>query len=230
MARRCRRRTGRRQSADPARSGSRTGASTMPRSVHGADARVRDFLAQGGAAIGLLRRRVLPVDGPAGLDRHRAGQALYTHEYLQSGVGVVTLEMRKGPLALGSPADDGSAVLPRPDLRPGGAGHRRRGNVPRADPRRAGLPSTIRSTATSSSATWPATRRSCWRRRSRPRRCCSRRIRRWAISIRKYIALDGYVRHYLPIRGVGTMRDDAASLPHLRFAQLPPGAECDRRS
>src|ERR1700730_12088645 len=28
---------------------------------------------------------------------------LYTHEYLQSGVGVVTLEMRKGPLGLGCP-------------------------------------------------------------------------------------------------------------------------------
>jgi hypothetical protein len=36
--------------------------------------------------------------------------------------------------------------------------------------------------------------------------------------IRKYIALDGYVRHYLPIRGFGTMRD---TLRHYRVADAP---------
>jgi hypothetical protein len=36
--------------------------------------------------------------------------------------------------------------------------------------------------------------------------------------IRKYIALDGYVRHYLPIRGFATMRD---TLRHYRVADSP---------
>jgi hypothetical protein len=36
--------------------------------------------------------------------------------------------------------------------------------------------------------------------------------------IRKYIALDGYVRHYLPIRGFGTMRD---TLRHYRVCDSP---------
>ena len=36
--------------------------------------------------------------------------------------------------------------------------------------------------------------------------------------VRKYIALDGYVRHYLPIRGFETMRD---TLRHYRIADAP---------
>jgi hypothetical protein len=36
--------------------------------------------------------------------------------------------------------------------------------------------------------------------------------------IRKYIALDGYVRHYLPIRGAATMRD---TLRHYRVCDAP---------
>jgi hypothetical protein len=36
--------------------------------------------------------------------------------------------------------------------------------------------------------------------------------------IRKYIALDGYVRHYLPIRGAATMRD---TLRHYRVTDAP---------
>jgi hypothetical protein len=36
--------------------------------------------------------------------------------------------------------------------------------------------------------------------------------------VRKYIALDGYVRRYLPIRGYGTMRD---TLRHYRVADAP---------
>jgi hypothetical protein len=36
--------------------------------------------------------------------------------------------------------------------------------------------------------------------------------------LRKYTALDGYVRHYLPIRGIGTMRD---TLRHYRICDAP---------
>jgi hypothetical protein len=36
--------------------------------------------------------------------------------------------------------------------------------------------------------------------------------------VRKYMALDGYVRHYLPIRGFGTMRD---TLRHYRISDSP---------
>jgi hypothetical protein len=36
--------------------------------------------------------------------------------------------------------------------------------------------------------------------------------------VRKYIALDGYVRHYLPVRGFETMRD---TLRHYRIADAP---------
>jgi hypothetical protein len=43
--------------------------------------------------------------------------------------------------------------------------------------------------------------------------------------VRKYIALDGYVRHFLPIRGFDTMRDTLRHYSRHRRAELSPGAQ-----
>ena len=71
--------------------------------VVGADARVRAFLAEGGTAIGSCGGAYYLSAGRPGWTGTVQAKPLYTHEYLQSGVGVTTLEMREGPLALGCP-------------------------------------------------------------------------------------------------------------------------------
>ena len=71
--------------------------------VLGADARVRAFLAEGGTAIGSCGGAYYLSAGRPGWTGTAPAKPLYTHEYLQSGVGVTALEMRDGPLALGCP-------------------------------------------------------------------------------------------------------------------------------
>ncbi len=71
--------------------------------VNGADARVRNFLAEGGTAIGSCGGAFYLSAGRPGWTGTAQAKPLYTHEYLQSGVAVVALEMRDGPLALGCP-------------------------------------------------------------------------------------------------------------------------------
>src|SRR5215831_12025457 len=71
--------------------------------VQGADKGVRDFLAHGGAAIGSCGGAFYLSAGRPGWTGTVPAKPLYTHEYLQSGVGIVAIALRPGPLGLGCP-------------------------------------------------------------------------------------------------------------------------------
>src|SRR5207237_583914 len=142
---------------------------------------------------------------------------LYTHEYLQSGVGVVTLEMRKGPLALGCPPTmevpyyhgpiydlvgpdiDVAATFGELAL-PGRLAIDNPLDRDKFERDMAGNAAILLATG------------------NRGRAVLFSPHPEMGDLIRKYIALDGYVRHYLPIRGVGTMRD---TLRHYRICDSP---------
>ncbi len=186
-------------------------------SVQGADARVRDFLAQGGTAIGSCGGAFyLSMGRPAWTGTAQA-KPLYTHEYLQSGVGVVTLEMRKGPLALGCPPTMEVPYYHGPIYDLVGPG--------------VDIAATFRElTLPGRLAIDNPLDRDKFERDmagnaaillangNRGRAVLFSPHPEMGDLIRKYIALDGYVRHYLPIRGVGTMRD---TLRHYRTCDSP---------
>jgi CobB/CobQ-like glutamine amidotransferase domain len=186
-------------------------------SVQGADARVRDFLAGGGAAIGSCGGAYyLSMGRPAWTGTAQA-KPLYTHEYLQSGVGVVTLEMLEGPLAFGCPPTmevpyyhgpiydllgpgiDVAATFRELTL-PGRLAIDNPLDREKFQRDMAGKPAILLATG------------------NRGRAVLFSPHPEMGDLIRKYIALDGYVRHYLPIRGIGTMRD---TLRHYRICDSP---------
>lgn len=186
-------------------------------SVHGADSRVRDFLAQGGAAIGSCGGAYYLSMGRPGWTGTAQAKPLYTHEYLQSGVGVVTLEMRKGPLALGCPPTMEVPYYHGPIYDLVGPG--------------IDVAATFRELALSGRLAIenPLDRDKFERDMAgnaaillatgnRGRAVLFSPHPEMGDLIRKYIALDGYVRHYLPIRGFGTMRD---TLRHYRICDSP---------
>ncbi|HEX6794864.1 MAG TPA: hypothetical protein VF304_13525, partial [Casimicrobiaceae bacterium] len=69
----------------------------------GADARVRAFLADGGAAIGSCGGAFYLSAGRPGWTGTANANPLYSHEYLQSGVAIVSIALREGSLAFGCP-------------------------------------------------------------------------------------------------------------------------------
>ncbi|HWZ73243.1 MAG TPA: hypothetical protein VN326_17440 [Casimicrobiaceae bacterium] len=186
-------------------------------SVQGADARVRDFLARGGAAIGSCGGAYYLSMGRPGWTGTAQAKPLYTHEYLQSGVGVVTLEMRKGPLALGCPPTmevpyyHGPIYdLVGPDIDVAATFREL------ALPGRLAIDNpldrdTFERDMAGNAAILLATG-------NRGRAVLFSPHPEMGDLIRKYIALDGYVRHYLPIRGLGTMRD---TLRHYHICDSP---------
>jgi hypothetical protein len=183
----------------------------------GADARVRDFLAHGGSAIGSCGGAFYLSAGRPGWTGTAAAKPLYTHEYLQSGVGIVTLAMRPGPLAFGCPPTIEVPYYHGPIYDALGSG--------------------IGVAATFHALSLPGRLaidnpldedRFLRDMAGKPAILMVAGDRGHAVLfsphpemgdlIRKYIALDGYVRHYLPIRGFGTMRD---TLRHYRVADAP---------
>jgi hypothetical protein len=69
----------------------------------GADARVRDFLEHGGRAIGSCGGAYYLSKGRPGWTGTADAFPLYTHEYLQSGVGVVGIDIASPTLGRGLP-------------------------------------------------------------------------------------------------------------------------------
>jgi hypothetical protein len=182
--------------------------------VVGADARVRAFLAEGGTAMGSCGGAYYLSAGRPAWTGTAQAKPLYTHEYLQSGVGVTTLEMREGPLALGCPPTmevpyyHGPIYdLLGPDIE---------------------VAATFRELALSGGLAIdnPLDRDTFQRDMAgKPAILLAAGNRGRAVLfsphpemgdlVRKYMALDGYVRHYLPIRGFDTMRD---TLRHYRIS------------
>lgn len=185
--------------------------------AQGADARVRAFLHDGGAAIGSCGGAYYLSAGRPGWTGTANAKPLYTHEYLQSGVGIVTIALREGALALGCPPTMEVPYYHGPIYDALGDG--------------------IDVAATFHSLALPARlsidnpldqQRFASEMKGKPAilRASGGRGRAVLFSphpemgdlIRKYIALDGYVRHYLPIRGAATMRD---TLRHYRVTDAP---------
>jgi hypothetical protein len=183
----------------------------------GADARVRAFLADGGTAVGSCGGAFYLSAGRPGWTGTAAAKPLYTHEYLQSGVGIVTLALRPGPLAFGCPPTIEVPYYHGPIYDALGSGigvaatfhalslpGRLAIDNPLDEDRflrdMAGKPAILTVAG------------------DRGRAVLFSPHPEMGDLIRKYIALDGYVRHYLPIRGFGTMRD---TLRHYRVADAP---------
>jgi hypothetical protein len=186
----------------------------------GADARVRAFLSTGGTAIGSCGGAYYLSAGRPAWTGTAAAKPLYTHEYLQSGVGVVTLALQPGPLAFGCPR-----TIEVPYY-----------HGPIYDPPEL-LGAEIEVAATFESLSLPGRLgidnpldhdRFVRDMQGKPAILYAAGDRGRAVLfsphpemgdlIRKYIALDGYVRRYLPIRGYGTMRD---TLRHYRVTDAP---------
>jgi hypothetical protein len=180
----------------------------------GADARVRAFLSHGGTAIGSCGGAFYLSAGRPGWTGTAAAKPLYTHEYLQSGVGIVALAMRPGPLGFGLPPTIEVPYYHGPIYDALGEGievaatfhalampGRLAIDNPLDDARfardMAGKPAILSATG------------------ERGRAILFSPHPEMGDLVRKYIALDGYVRHYLPIRGFETMRD---TLRHYRVA------------
>jgi hypothetical protein len=186
-------------------------------SAPGADAQVRKFLAHGGTAIGSCGGAYYLSAGRPAWTGTAPAKPLYTHEYLQSGVGIVTLRMRAGPLAAGLPPTVEVPYYHGPIYDVLGPG--------------------VEVAATFHSLSLPGRlaidnplddarfRRDM---ADRPAILLAHGDRGRAVLfsphpemgdlVRKYIALDGYVRRYLPIRGFDTMRD---TLRHYRVTDSP---------
>ncbi len=183
----------------------------------GADSRVRAFLAQGGAAIGSCGGAFYLSSGRPGWTGTAPAKPLYTHEYLQSGVGVVDIAMRNGPLSLGCPPTMELPYYHGPIYDMLGPGIEVAATFHAlALPGRLGIDNPLdREAFERDMVGRPAILAVAG---DRGRAVLFSPHPEMGDLIRKYIALDGYVRQYLPIRGFGTMRD---TLRHYRVADAP---------
>ncbi|HJU24295.1 MAG TPA: hypothetical protein VJ891_17460 [Casimicrobiaceae bacterium] len=183
----------------------------------GADARIRRFLAEGGAAIGSCGGAYYLSSGRPAWTGTAAAKPRYTHEYLQTGVGIVTIALRDGPLALGCVPTMEVPYYHGPVYDALGEG--------------IDVAATFDSLALSGRLAIdnPLDRAQFEREMAgKPAILIASGKRGRAVLfsphpemgdlVRKYIALDGYVRHYLPIRGIATMRD---TLRHYRVCDAP---------
>ena len=183
----------------------------------GADKRVRDFLARGGAAIGSCGGAYYLSAGRPGWTGTAPAKPLYTHEYLQSGVGVVAIAMRPGPLALGCPPTIEVPYYHGPIYDLLGPGIEVAATFHAlALPGRLAIDNPLdREAFARDMAGKPAILTAAG---DRGRAVLFSPHPEMGDLVRKYIALDGYVRRYLPIRGFGTMRD---TLRHYRVTDAP---------
>jgi len=185
--------------------------------TRGADDNVRDFLERGGTAIGSCGGAFYLSAGRPAWTGTAQAKPLYTHEYLQSGVGIVDIEMRVTPLAFGCPPTMETPYYHGPIY------DRIAGDIEVAATFRSlSVPGRL---AIDNPLDQERFRRDM---ADKPAILLASGKRGRAVLfsphpemgdlIRKYIALDGYVRHYLPIRGYGTMRD---TMRHYRVIDAP---------
>ena len=185
--------------------------------VSGADAAVRDFLAGDGAAIGSGGGAFYLSSGRPGWTNAALARPVYTHEYLRTGVGIVSVQLGADSIGFGCPPTVEMPYYHGPifatlDRAVSSAGNFDRlvmpGHLFVSNPldddffRRemAGHTAIIRA----------ETRRG--------------RVVLFSANpemgdlVRKYTALDGYVAHYLPIRGESAMAD---TMRHYRPLETP---------
>lgn len=186
-------------------------------SAPGADKAVRDFLARGGTAIGSCGGAYYLSAGRPGWTGTAPTKPRYTHEYLQSGVGVVSIALEPGPLGFGCPPTLEVPYYHGPIYDVLGEGIEVAATFQWLTlPGRLAIDNPLdRESFERDLAGTPAILTAAG---PRGRAVLFSPHPEMGDLIRKYIALDGYVRRYLPIRGFGTMRD---TLRHYRVADAP---------
>jgi putative intracellular protease/amidase len=183
----------------------------------GADQAVRDFLARGGTAIGSCGGAYYLSAGRPGWTGTAPAKPRYTHEYLQSGVGVVSIAIRPGPLGFGCPPTMDVPYYHGPIYDVLGEGIEVAATFQSlALPGRLAIDNPLdRDSFERDLEGTPAILTAAG---PRGRAVLFSPHPEMGDLVRKYIALDGYVRRYLPIRGFGTMRN---TLRHYHVADAP---------
>lgn len=186
-------------------------------SAPGADAQVRRFLDAGGRAIGSCGGAFYLSAGRPGWTGTAWAKPRFTHEYLQSGVGIVDVALQRGALSLGLPPTldmpyyhgplydelgDGIAVAGtfKALVAPGRLGIDNPLDEAKFAATMAGRPAILRADG------------------PRGRAVLFSPHPEMGDLLRKYIALDGYARKYLPIRGFPVLRD---TMRHYRTSDSP---------
>ena len=185
--------------------------------VSGADAAVRDFLAGDGVAIGSGGGAFYLSSGRPGWSNAALARPIYTHEYLSTGVGLVSLRLGPDSIGFGCPPTVEMPYYHGPVF--------------------AELDRAVSAAASFDRLVMPGhlfvanpLDDEFFRREMEGHtaiiRAESRRGRAVLFSanpemgdlVRKYIAFDGYAAHYLPIRGEAAMAD---TLRHYRPLDPP---------
>jgi hypothetical protein len=185
--------------------------------VQGADAAMRRFLERGGGAIGSCGGAFYLSAGRPGWMGTANAKPRFTHEYLKSGVGLVNVSLAKGRLSLGLPPTLEIPYYHGPLYDELGAGIDVAGRFrelvmagrigidnPLDDDKfartMAGQPAILRAEG------------------PRGRAVLFSPHPEMGDLLRKYTALDAYVRQYLPIRGFPVLRD---TMRHYRTCDSP---------
>jgi hypothetical protein len=186
--------------------------------VSGADGAVRDFLAAHGAALGSGGGAFYLSTGRPGWTNTALARPVYTHEYLRTGVGIVSVALGPDSISFGCPPTMEMPYLHGPvfselDRAVSSAGSFDRlvmpGHLFVPNPLDDGL---FRREMAGHCAILRAETR-------RGRAVLFSTNPEMGEIMRKYIAFDGYVAHYLPIRGEAAMAD---VLKHYRPLEAPP--------
>ena len=185
--------------------------------VQGADAAVRDFLAGGGAAIGSGGGAFYLSSGRPGWINAALARPVYTHEYLRTGVGIVSLRLGPDSIGFGCPP-----TLEMPYYHGPVFAELDRAVSSAASFDRLVMPGHLfvanplddmffgREMAGHTAIIRAETRRG--------RAVLFSANPEMGDLIRKYTALDGYVARYLPIRGEAAMAD---TMRHYRPFDAP---------
>jgi hypothetical protein len=186
-------------------------------SAPGADAAVRRFLDRGGTAIGSCGGAFYLSAGRPGWTGTAPAKPRFTHEYLQSGVGIVDVSLKAGPLALGLPPTIDMPYYHGPLYGDLGDGIEVAGTFKTlVAPGRLGIDNPLdEAKFAATMASHPAILRADG---PRGRAVLFSPHPEMGDLLRKYIALDGYARKYLPIRGFPVLRD---TMRHYRTADSP---------
>jgi hypothetical protein len=186
-------------------------------SAPGADAQVRRFLDRGGTAIGSCGGAFYLSAGRPGWTGTAWAKPRFTHEYLQSGVGIVDVALKRGKLSLGLPPTLDMPYYHGPIYGELGEGIEVTGTFAAlVAAGRLGIDNALdEAKFASTMAGRPAILRADG---PRGRAMLFSPHPEMGDLLRKYIALDGYARHYLPIRGLPVLRD---TMRHYRTSDSP---------
>jgi hypothetical protein len=176
----------------------------------GADAAVRAFIRRGGACLGSCGGAYYLSAGRPSWTGTVWARPRYTHEYLRSGAGVVAVSLRRSPIAFGLPGSIEMPYYHGPiyENTPGSVAVLGRFKA-LSLPGRLGIDNPLSERRFAKEmADSPAILSASGR---RGRAILFSPHPEMGDLVRKYLALDGYVRQYLPKRGRRTMEDALAA-------------------